>query len=189
MASALSKLFGALELPFDARAHAHVPVSTVPPMVKHATEDLSRSLSNFEDIKASLAPHPCLREMLTDTRRRVFDDCGTGDDDRRVVLADGGADPTAPCACSWRTPILDANGSRLDDAALRHRVAGAADGGGGGGRSPAGQDAAREDAPSAGGDVALVVTWSQVRSAADTAVAAVALLAFAMLWRWRRKNE
>mgnify|MGYP006093058789 CR=1 FL=1 len=120
MASELRPVYAALGVTFDAAAHERVP-SGVPPLRKHATEDLSKAISNWDELRTALRPFPCVHQMLVDTRRRVFDDCGAGS----AALAtggDGGTDPSAPCACSWRTPIADANGSRLTDESLRRFV-------------------------------------------------------------------
>ena len=127
MAGELRKLYAALHLSFDEAAHTRVPRSTVPPLTKHAPEDLSKVIANWAELKDAFAPYPCLREMLVDTQRRIFDDCGNSGGNsgaRGVVMADGGANPAAPCACSWRTPIIDANGTQLDDTTLRRRVGG-----------------------------------------------------------------
>jgi hypothetical protein len=97
-AGELSRLFAALRLPFDVSAHHRVPLG-VSPLLKHATENLSSSIANWAELEVAFRQYPCLHEMLVDTHRRAFDDCGGG-----AFSTDGGADPSAPCACSWRTP-------------------------------------------------------------------------------------
>lgn len=116
MAGELRRLYAAMHVPFDERAHANVPSGS---LLKHAPEDLSRAIANWDELTTAFRAHPCLHAMLVDTRRRVFDDCGDG---MGFVHPDTGAprgDPTAPCACSWRTPIVDADGNKLDDAAAK----------------------------------------------------------------------
>ena len=132
-----------MQTPFDVSAHLGVSAAgAAPPLLKHATEDLSIAISNFHELSAAFEAYPCLHAMLTDTRRRIFDDCGTGDSGR---APDVGADPSVPCGCSWRSPILDPNGTRIDEAylrtgggdvrALRAALARAAAGGAGGAAS------------------------------------------------------
>ena len=90
-------------------------------MLKRAPEDLSHAIANWQEVLRVFAPHPCLYQMLIDTQRRIFDDCGAGPVDARAG-AGGAGDPRIPCGgCSWRTPIVGENGEKLDDASLRDR--------------------------------------------------------------------
>jgi hypothetical protein len=119
----LQRLYRAMRVPFDVAAHAGTTskggVATTPPLIKHATEDLSSAIANFDELERAFSAFPCLHAMLTDRKRRVFDDCSTGDTGR---AADAGVDPSAPCGCSWRTPILDQNGTRIDEEWFRARA-------------------------------------------------------------------
>ena len=120
MPGELSSLHRALGLQFDLDAHNRVPLGSSP-LLKHATENLSNVISNWDALKTAFKPYPCLSEMLSDTSQRVFDDCGGG---VTSSLPTQPANPSAPCACSWRTPILTNKGKRLDDAMLKARLAG-----------------------------------------------------------------
>ena len=110
----MERLYTSLRVPFDAKAHRRVPPGSSP-LLKHAPEDLSMVISNWQSLLQAFAPYPCLKEMLVDTKRHIFDDCGSGNGGRSP---DSGADPRAPCSCSWRTPIVDVNGTALNDAYL-----------------------------------------------------------------------
>ena len=102
-----------MAVPFSADAHHAVGEDV---LLKRAPEDLSRVIANWDEVRRTFAPHPCLSEMLTDTRRRIFDDCGIADS----RVAPGVGDMRIPCGgCSWRTPIVDEDGEPLDDAVIR----------------------------------------------------------------------
>ena len=189
MASELRHVCHALGVPFDAVAHERVPRGAAP-LLKHATEDLSQAIANWDELRAAMRPYPCLHQMLLDTSRKIYDDCGAGN----AALAggdDGGADPSAPCACSWRTPILDANGTRLNDEALRRVVVGAAAAAApipiAAAAAGVAEGGADEGAPCAmaRADVALVVTWPEVRTGSGLAVLAAA--GWLLLRRHRRR--
>ena len=119
----LQRLYAAMRVPFNVAAHTQSSITAAPaatpPLIKHASEDLSLAIANFGEVERAFAAFPCLHAMLLDTKRRVFDDCGTGDTGR---AADAGADPDSACGCSWRTPILDANGTQIDEAWFRDRA-------------------------------------------------------------------
>jgi hypothetical protein len=109
MTGEIERLYAHMSVPFDAKAHGRVVAGS---LLKHAPEDLSRVIANWGEVRRVFEPYPCLHEMLVDTRRQVFDDCGFAGTAER-------GDPHAPCACSWRTPILDASGEMLTDAKVK----------------------------------------------------------------------
>ena len=114
----LQRLYAAMRVPFDVVAHQQVPEGA---LLKHAPEELSLAMANWEEVRRAFARFPCLHAMLVDKRRRIFDDCGfdggTDGSGNAIVV---GSDPTAPCVCSWRTPIQDPHtGEVLDDAAAK----------------------------------------------------------------------
>lgn len=118
MTGEMRRLYAAMGVPFSAEAHAAVGDGE---LLKHAPEDLSRAIANWDEVQQVFSPHPCLMQMLLDTRRRPFDECGSDISNRG---GGGGGDVRIPCGgCSWRTPILDSNGELLDDAVLRDRQA------------------------------------------------------------------
>ena len=117
MQGELDRLYHAMDVPFERSAHESVPTGS---LLKHAPEDLSQAIANWDEVDAAFKPYPCLHAMLVDTERRIFDDCGDGmgfTDEARVPAT--GVDPTLPCACSWRTPIVGDDGVPLDDAAAK----------------------------------------------------------------------
>ena len=91
-------------------------------LLKHAPEDLSRAIGNWDELTTAFRAYPCLNAMLLDTSRRIFDDCGDGMgfvSGETGGVASKAIDPTARCACSWRTPIVDTQGNVLDDASAK----------------------------------------------------------------------
>ena len=109
-----------MHVPFDLPAHQRVPEGS---LLKHATEDLSQAILNWGEVRRAFAQFPCLHAMLVDTERRIFDDCGyDGSTDGSGHAIPMGSDPTAPCICSWRTPIVDQNGEQLDDSTAAQLV-------------------------------------------------------------------
>ena len=119
LAGELRKLYAAMNRPFHEDAHNLVPAGS---LVKHAPEDLSTVIANWEQVEQTFRRFPCLHAMLVDTSRRIFDDCGDG---MGYINPETGSardvvDPTAPCACSWRTPIIGSDGELLDDNAARN---------------------------------------------------------------------
>ena len=92
--------------------------------------------------------------------------------------------------CTWRTPILDPNGTRLDDAALR-RMIGSAPRGGEGGKLSGANGGAVDDPPTtlcdrvATAALVLVVSGPQLRA---MAVLAAVVLTAAVLLRLVRRS-
>ena len=119
MMQQMERLYTTLNVPFDAVAHQRVPPGSSP-LLKHAPEDLSQVISNWQELLQAFAPYPCLQEMLRDTSRRIFDDCSSGNAGRSP---DVGTDPSMPCSCSWRTPIVDQDGNVLNDALVAAMMA------------------------------------------------------------------
>lgn len=76
----MKRLFRYLKLDFDVNAHNQFGENS---LQKSTSEDLSQVVSNFHHLRTAFRRFPCLREMLTDTNRRIFDHFN----------------------CSWRTPI------------------------------------------------------------------------------------
>lgn len=89
MEGEMRALFRFMGVDFSTTAHREVAEGS---LLKHATEDLSRAIANWDEVLAEFAKYPCLLQMLHDRERRIFDDCGEG--------LHGG-----PCDCTWRTPI------------------------------------------------------------------------------------
>ena len=106
MEGELRKLYRSMGVPFSLEAHRSVPRNA---LLKHATEDLTRAISNWRELEGALRPYPCLLEMLHDTERRAFADCNG---------LRGGR-----CACSWKTPIVPRNLSALGRQQRRAAVA------------------------------------------------------------------
>lgn len=106
MEGELRKLYRSMGVPFSVEAHRSVPRNS---LLKHATEDLTRAISNWRELEGALRPYPCLLEMLHDKERRAFADCNG---------LRGGR-----CACSWRTPIVPRNLSALGRQQRRAAVA------------------------------------------------------------------
>ena len=124
MADELRRLYASMRVPFDEGAHEQAASNA---LLKHAPDDLSQAISNWDEVVHAFRAFPCLHAMLTDTTHRPYDDCADGlgftvppltrrDASRKAKPA---VDPTAHCACSWRTPIVDPRGDVLDDATAK----------------------------------------------------------------------
>ena len=123
-ADELRALYRAMALEFDEAAHLRVEEHA---LRKHAPEDLSRAIANWDELKAYFAPYPCLLDMLTEASPRVYDGCGARYSEGEVPRPVGGMKGWR-CECSWMTPIVP----------QEPRRGGGGGGGGGGGRGGGG---------------------------------------------------
>ena len=86
-ADELRALYRAMALEFDEAAHLRVEEHA---LRKHAPEDLSRAIANWDELKAYFAPYPCLLDMLTEASPRVYDGCGARYSEGEVPRPVGG---------------------------------------------------------------------------------------------------
>ena len=99
-ADELRALYRAMALEFDEAAHLRVEEHA---LRKHAPEDLSRAIANWDEL--DFAPYPCLLDMLTEASPRVYDGCGAQYSEGETPRPVGGMKGWR-CECSWMTPIV-----------------------------------------------------------------------------------